>query len=198
MADIGTGFGLPGMSEVLARNWWAIALRGVIAILYGIIALLWPGVTALSLALLLAVYLVADGVLTIVAGIRAGQRHERWGWLLLEGVVDIGVGLLALFMPGAALLALVWLVAVWAIVTGIAELVAAWRLQTSHGNWLLAIAGILSILLGIGMAVMPIAGAVALAFWTGAYALAFGITLLVLAARLYRRRHGVGGRPMAG
>ena len=133
------------MSALLARNWWAIALRGAVAVLFGLIALFSPGAVLLTLAVLFAAYLLVDGVLGMIAAVRAASHHERWGLLLFEGLVNIVVGVAAAVFPAAAVLAFVLLIAVWALVTGILMVVAAFRLHVSHGRWWLVFAGIVSV-----------------------------------------------------
>ena len=117
---------------------WAIGLRGVLAIVFGLIALVLPAVTMLSLVIVFAAYALVDGVLAIVAAVRSARRHERWGLLVLEGVVDIAVGVLAFLWPGLTIVIFVLLVAAWAIVTGALMTAAAFRLQLDHGRWWLA------------------------------------------------------------
>jgi uncharacterized membrane protein HdeD (DUF308 family) len=131
------------MSAVLARNWWAIALRGVCGIIFGIIALLLPGVTLGVLVLWFAAYMLVDGIFAIVAGIRAATRHERWGALIFEGIIDLIAAAIALFAPLATILAFVWLSGAWAIVTGGLMLAAVFRLRRTHGKWLLGLGGII-------------------------------------------------------
>ena len=181
------------MSAFLAQNWWAIALRGVFGIVFGIIALLMPGVTMAALVLWFAAYMLVDGIFAIVAGIRAATRYERWGALIFEGIVDLIAGAIAIFMPIATILAFVYLNAAWAIITGVALLIAMFRLRPTHGKWLLALAGLLSIVWGVLLAFAPIAGAVVMTWWLGAYALVFGVALLVLAFRLKRERDEPSG-----
>lgn len=177
------------MSALLAQNWWAIALRGVFAIMFGIIALLMPGVTLAALVLLFAVYMLVDGIFAIVAGVRAARRHERWGALLLEGVADLIASAIAFLWPLVTVLAFVILMAAWAIVSGALLLTAAFRLHVTHGKWLMGFGGVVSIVWGVLLLAWPIAGAVVLTLWMGAYALVFGVTLLVLAFRLRARRN---------
>jgi uncharacterized membrane protein HdeD (DUF308 family) len=180
------------MSTLLARNWWAIALRGLVAILFGVIALFVPGAVLLTLALLFAAYLLVDGVLGIIAAVRAASHHERWGLLLAEGVVNIVVGVIAAMFPAAAVLGFVLLVAAWALITGVLMVVAAFRLHSSHGRWWLFFAGIVSVVWGVLLVVAPLMGAVVLTWWLGGYAIVFGIMLLVVSFRL-RHQHGSGG-----
>jgi uncharacterized membrane protein HdeD (DUF308 family) len=176
------------MSRALARNWWLVALRGVFALIFGIIALLLPGVTIAVLVLLFAAYMLVDGVFAIIAGIRAARRHERWGLLIFEGIADFAAGAIAIVWPLITVIVFVYLLAAWAIVTGGLVFSAALRLHLEHGRWLLAFGGLVSLIWGFLLLFWPIAGAVALTWWLGAYALLFGITLLILAFRLRGRR----------
>jgi uncharacterized membrane protein HdeD (DUF308 family) len=172
--------------ESLAQHWWALALRGVLGIMVGLIALFFPGVTLAALVLLLAAYLLVDGVFAIAAGVQAARQHERSWPLFLEGVADIVAGLIAFFWPAITLLALVYLTGFWAIVSGVLMIASAFR-PPRRREWLLALAGALSVIFGVLILFAPIAGAVVLAWWFGAYAFAFGVVLLILAFRLHRR-----------
>ena len=162
------------MTAVLAKNWWAIGIRGVAGILFGLIALFLPGATMLSLVLVFAAYALIDGVFGIVSSVRAARAHERWGYLLLEGLVNIAVAAVAVLWPGITVVAFVFLVAFWAILTGVLELMAAFRLDFIDGRGWLIFGGIVSILYGALLIVAPMIGAVVLTWWLGAYALVFG------------------------
>ena len=175
------------MSAVLARNWWVLAIRGVLGIAVGLLALVLPTATMLALVLLFAAYMLVDGVFAIMAAVRAAREHERWGLLVLEGVADIVAGVIAVVWPGITVLAFVLLVAAWAIVSGGLMLVAGYRLNIEHGRWWLLLAGALSVAYGALLAVAPMIGALVLTWWFGAYALLFGVALLVLAFRLKAR-----------
>ncbi|MBK3778063.1 HdeD family acid-resistance protein [Azospirillum sp. YIM DDC1] len=175
-----------GMNDVLARNWWTLALRGGAAVLLGLLAFLMPGVTVATLAVILASYLLVDGVFAIVGGIRAAQAQERWLPFILEGVVSLIGGALALFWPMASLFALVWLVAAWSVITGFAEIMSAWRMHRSHGKWAWGVAGALSVLFGMGMWVLPSLGLLALAWGVAGYLIVFGALTLITAFRLRR------------
>jgi uncharacterized membrane protein HdeD (DUF308 family) len=179
---------LGSKSALLAENWWALAIRGVLAILFGLIALFLPGAALGGLVLLFAAYMFADGVFAIVSGVRAAERQQRWWPLVLDGVVDIAAGAIALFLPGLTVLAFVILLAVWAVISGVLELAAGFNLDKSHGRWWLIAGGIVSIVWGILLFIAPYIGALVLTLWLGAYALLFGISLLVLAYRLRERR----------
>jgi len=170
--------------DVLSRNWWIFLLRGLAGILFGIITFIAPGISLAALVLLFGAYAVADGVLAMVAAVR--RRGEgRWGMLLLEGVAGIAVGVLTLLWPGITAITLLYLIAAWATVTGVFELVAAVRLRKEiKGEWLLALGGVASIAFGVLVALFPGSGALALVLWIGAYALVFGVLLVVLSFRL--------------
>ncbi|HEX8967837.1 MAG TPA: HdeD family acid-resistance protein [Chloroflexota bacterium] len=173
--------------DELARHWWVIALRGVAAILFGVLAFAWPGITLAVLVFLFGFYALVDGVLNIIAALR-GDSHHRWA-LLLEGVVSVLAGLAAFVWPGLTALVLLYIIAFWAIVTGILEIVAAVRLRRAITNEVaLIIGGILSVLFGIVLLVAPGAGALAVVVLIGIYAVIFGLTLLGLAWRL-RQHH---------
>jgi uncharacterized membrane protein HdeD (DUF308 family) len=172
---------------MLARNWWATGIRGVVGILFGLVALFLPGATMLSLVLLFAAYIFVDGVFGIVSAVRAARAHERWGLLVLEGLVDIAVAAIAVLWPGITVVAFVFLVAFWAILTGVLELAAAFRLEFIDGRGWLIFGGVVSVLYGALLIVAPMIGAVVLTWWLGAYALVFGVCLVVLAFKLRAR-----------
>jgi uncharacterized membrane protein HdeD (DUF308 family) len=177
------------MSAALARNWWAVALRGIFAIIFGIVALLMPGVTILALVLLFAAYAFVDGIFAIASGFRAVRRHERWGWLMLEGVADIAAAAIAFLWPVITIVAFIYLLAAWGIVSGAMLAAAAFRLNVPHGRGWMLFGGIASLIWGVLLFFWPIIGAVVLTWWMAGYALFFGGALLVLAFRLRARRH---------
>jgi uncharacterized membrane protein HdeD (DUF308 family) len=191
----GTAGGWPAgddaMSALLAQNWWAIALRGVFAIIFGIIALLMPGATMLALVLLFAAYLLVDGIFAIIAAVRAARSQERWGWLIFEGLVDLVTGGIAAVWPLITIVAFALLMGAWAIVTGALLLGASYRLNIPHGRWLMALAGAISVIWGVLLIIWPLIGALVLTWWMAAYALIFGVAMLVLALRLRGRRPAV-------
>jgi uncharacterized membrane protein HdeD (DUF308 family) len=176
------------MSEVLSDSWWAVGLRGILGILFGLICLLTPGLAVEVFVILFAAYMLVDGVFAIAAGIKAARNGERWGLLILEGIVDLAAGLVAVLWPAITLVALIWIIAVWAIVSGALMLGAAFTLNLDHGRWWLALGGIASIIFGILLVIEPLIGAVVLTMWIGAYALVFGIFLLILAFQLHSKK----------
>ena len=168
----------------LARNWWAIALRGVAALIFGVLALLLPISTLAALILLFGAYAVVEGVFNLIAALRGDASAPRW-LLLLEGLVSIAAGLVTFFLPGLTALVLLYVIAAWAIVTGVLEIATAVRLHNRiTGEWWLALSGILSVVIGGLMMWAPGAGALALVLWIGAYAIVFGALLIGLSFRL--------------
>src|SRR5262245_32787747 len=177
------------MNMVLARNWWALLLRGLLAIVFGLLAFVNPGITLAALILLFGAYSLVDGVFAIVSGLRAAQRHERWWPFALEGLLSILVGIIAFVMPAAAAFAMLMLVSAWSIVTGVFRIAAAVRLRKQiQGEWLLILNGVLSVAFGIIIVIFPGAGLVTLVWVIGFYAILFGVTLVGLPFRL--RGHG--------
>ncbi|MCJ2049163.1 HdeD family acid-resistance protein [Methylobacterium sp. J-070] len=177
------------MNHSLAQNWWVIALRGVIAIGFSILALATPVSTLISLILIFAAYMLVDGLFAIVASLRAARHSKRWGALFFGGLVNIVTGVLAAAWPGITALVFVVMTAVWSIVSGGAMLMAAIHLKRDHGRWWLALGGLSSIAFGIILVLAPFAGAVVLTWWIGIYAFVFGVAMLALAFRLREHRN---------
>lgn len=179
---------------MLMRSWWVLALRGVLALLFGVVALLLPGPTVLSLVLLFAAYALLAGIVYLVGAVRnrrhaTGAHAADWWLLLLFGAVSIVAGVLAVMRPGLAALALVLIIGVNALITGILDIVLAVRLR-SHaraGVWLLLASGIASIIFGTILIVLPTVGALALVWLIGVYAIVAGILFMVLAFRSYEK-----------
>ena len=173
---------------ILARNWWAVGLRGLIAILFGLAAFFWPGLTLFALVILFGAYALVDGIFAILAAVRAAEQHTRWWSLVVEGLVGIAVGLLTFFYPGVTAVALLYIIAAWAIVTGTLEIIAAIQLHQEITNeWLLGLSGLASVLFGIVAMVTPGAGALAIVWLIGVYAIVFGVLQLGLAYRLHQK-----------
>ena len=173
------------MLTLLERHWWVFALRGLFAVIFGVLALVWPGATLMALVLLFGAYALVDGVFAVVSGIASYGHNERWWAVLLEGVAGIIIGLLTFFWPGTTALVLLYFIAAWAFVTGIFEIVAAIQLRRLIPNeWMMILSGLLSIIFGLLLFVFPGAGALGLIWLIGVYAIAFGILLISLAFRL--------------
>lgn len=166
----------------LAESWWALVLRGVAVVLFGILAVLLPGVAVLALVFAFGAYALADGVLALVAGIRGSGR--RWV-LLVEGLVGIVAGLLALVLPGVTIEVLLYLIAAWTVIIGLLEILAAiWLRREIEGEWTLILGGILSVIVGVGLAVLPRLILLPVVWVVGVYALIFGVALIAAALRV--------------
>jgi uncharacterized membrane protein HdeD (DUF308 family) len=176
------------LSEVLADNWWAVGLRGVIGIVFGLICLLTPGIALVAFVALFAAYMLVDGAFALAAAWKAARSGDRWAPLILEGIVDIAAAVIAFSWPVASAVAFIWVVAFWALISGGLMLYAAFTLNREHGRWWLALGGISSLIFGALLVIEPLVGAVVLTMWIGAYSLVFGIFLLILAFQLHSRK----------
>ncbi|MEY2486621.1 MAG: hypothetical protein QOH39_2269 [Verrucomicrobiota bacterium] len=179
------------IADLLARNWWLVLLRGIAAILFGVLAFVWPAITLFALVFLFGAYALATGILSLMLAYKAPKGYPRFGALIIGGILSIIAGLIAFFMPGLTAVGLLILIAAWAIITGIIEIMAAIKLRKEIDHeWLLVLAGLLSVVFGVLLVLMPGPGALVLVWWVGAYALVLGILLLALAFKL---RHLAGG-----
>lgn len=185
------------LNHSLAQNWWVMALRGALAIVFAILALAMPVSTLISLILFFAAYMLVDGIFAIVASLRAARHRKRWGALFFGGVLNIITGVLAAAWPGITALVFVAITAAWSIISGCAMLAAAVRLKRDHGRWWLALGGLASIAFGILLVLAPLAGAVVLTWWIGIYAFVLGLAMLVLAFRLREHRNDRPSSTMA-
>lgn len=182
------------MDNTLARNWWLVVLRGVLAILFGLAAFVWPAITLVVLVWMFGIYALADGLVTIGTGLARTKDSPRWWAFLLEGLVSLAAGVIALIWPGLTAFVLVLLIAAWAILTGILEIVAAIRLRHEINNeWFLALGGVVSIALGALLFLQPMAGGLAIIWIVAAYAVIFGVLLIALGFRL-RNQNTPGDR----
>ena len=171
----------------LARWWWTFILRGVLAIAFGILAFFAPGLGVAVLVGLFAAWALIDGATNLLAGFRTRGRDRSWWLSILEGIVGIVAGVVALLFPVYAAGALVLIIAVWAIITGVFEIVAAIRLREQiTGELWLGLAGLASILWGVILFLFPGAGALSLVWLIGGFAIAFGAFLVALGVRLRR------------
>lgn len=174
------------MLNVYTGSWWALLLRGIAAIVFGLLAFIWPGITLTALVFLWGAYALVDGAFSIVAGIRSHGESTRWWVLLLEGILGVAAGVVAFLIPGITALVLLLLIAAWATVTGIFEIAAAIQMRKYiRGEWLLILAGIASIIFGGLLFLNPVAGALAVVWLIGAYAIVFGVLLVALSLRLH-------------
>jgi uncharacterized membrane protein HdeD (DUF308 family) len=170
------------LAGVLARNWWVLMLRGIVAILFGILSFALPAISLAALVLLFGAYCLADGLMAAWTAV-SNRRQQENGWLLLMGgLLGIGVGLLTIFQAAVTALALVFYVAIWAIGTGVVQVLTAIRLrQEIQNEWMLILAGLASLGLGALLLARPGPGALALLWLIASYAIVFGLLLVVLA-----------------
>lgn len=172
------------MLDGLARNWWLILLRGIFAIIFGVLTFAWPGITLVTLVLLYGAFAFADGVLALVAALTKGPPEPRW-WLALVGILGIGAGIATLMWPGLTGIILLYLIAGWAIASGVFEIVGAIRLRKEiDDEWLLIASGVVSVIFGLLILANPGAGALGVALAIGAFAVLFGVLQVALSLRL--------------
>ena len=184
---------------MITLSWSALALRGVLAIIFGLLVFAWPGISLWVLVLFFGANALIDGVLAIVAAVRGSASGARWWGMLLQGILGIATGIITFLWPGLTTLVLLYFIAAWAIVIGIFEIVAAIRLRKEiQGEWLLALRGVLAIVFGVILFANPGAGALAVVWLIGAFSIALGVLNLILAFRLrghHQRRTARGVAP---
>ena len=174
------------MLEKFSRNWWMYAVRGVVAIIFGVVAFARPGQALQALVLVFGAYALVDGIFAMFAGIASYRYFERWWAMLLEGMAGVVIGLLTFFWPNITALALLYFIGAWALITGVFEIVAAIQFRrVITGEWMMILGGLLSILFGVSLFVFPIAGVVSVVWMIGIYAVVFGISGIIFAFRLH-------------
>jgi uncharacterized membrane protein HdeD (DUF308 family) len=172
-------------TQIVRRNWWVLAVRGLLAIIFGLIVLFLPGLALLALVYLFAAYVLIDGIMAVVTAIQERGILNRWGWVLFEGVLGIIAGIIAFVYPGITALVLLYIVAAWAIITGIMEIVTAFVIREMVSReWLLAVAGVVSVLFGIVLFIHPGAGLLSILWLVGVYSIIFGVIFIVRAVQL--------------
>ena len=183
----------------LARNWWVLLLRGILAVIFGIVAVINPAVTITVLVIYIGAWYLVDGIFSIITSLTAPKGYRGWVWLLISGVIGVIIGLITFFMPGLTALVLLYYVIAWLMVTGVMQVIAGIRLRKEiSGEFFLITGGILSVVLGLYFLVNPGAGALAFIWLIGAYAIVFGAMMVILAFRLRSRRGGKGRTAAAG
>ncbi len=173
------------MLDAMQRNWWVLALRGVFSIIFGILVIVWPALALETLIILAGAYFLVDGVVEVVTAVKRRATNPHWLWGVLEGVVSILAGIGAFLWPGLTALVLLYLIAFYAIMTGVFQLIAAWQLRKEiEGEIWLGLGGLLSIVAGILLILFPGTGALAVLGIIAAYSILFGVILIVLGFRL--------------
>jgi uncharacterized membrane protein HdeD (DUF308 family) len=187
-------------TQVTRQYWLSLLIRGIVAVLFGLAAILWPGLTVLLLVALFGIYAFIDGIVDVVAAFRESKTVPNWWLLLLEGLVGIVIGIIAFFWPAITALILLYLIAIWAIVTGIFEIGAVFSKEHRPlgSEWTLGAAGVISIILGIILVLEPRGGLLALVWTVGIYAIIFGILLLIRAFQFRPSESGYNTRERTG
>ena len=178
-------YSLENLVRVMANNWWVPLLRGIAAVIFGLMALFWPGLTVYLLLIVFGAYAIFDGVMAVIVAFQRKSEDDGWWAWALDGALSIIIGLMALFWPEATALALIIWMAIWAVVGGIFRIIAAFRLRAEiEGEWALGLSGLLLVIWGVLMALIPAAGLLSIAWLIGIFALLIGIVMIVLAFRL--------------
>jgi len=174
-------------TELFTRYWWLLALRGLAAVIFGVLAFVWPGITLFTLIIFFGAYALVNGILSLIMAFKAPRDYPRLTGFILPGLISIAAGLITLFLPSLTALTLLVLIAFWAIFTGIFEILLAVRLRKIIAHeWLLILAGVVSFLFGAGVLIAPGAGALALILWIGAFSIFFGVMLILAAFRVHQ------------
>ncbi|MCG5212712.1 HdeD family acid-resistance protein [Streptosporangium sp. KLBMP 9127] len=182
----------------VADTWWMILIRGICAIVFGLFALVWPGITVFALVIFFGAYAIVNGIFSLFGAFGGTPGESRW-WLAIAGVLGIVAGIIALVWPGITALALLMLIAIWAVVIGIIEIIAGIRLRKEiQGEWMFILSGVLAVVFGVLLFVWPATGALAVTWLIGAMALVYGISLLVLAFRVRKLGGRTAGRHAPG
>ena len=187
------------MFHLMTQNWWAIALRGFAAVLFGIATFMWPGIALSVLAPLFGAYAMINGIFAVIEAFRRDVSQERWRPLLFEGAVSIVVGVMTLTWPGLTAMGLLFLIAFWAIMTGVFEIITAIRLRHEiRGEWMMALIAILSMAFGLLLLALPAAGALSVILLIRAFVFAIGALMIALAFKLRSLRRPGGEVPPVG
>src|SRR5215510_8401390 len=184
------------MFNVMTQNWWAIALRGYAAVLFGIATFMWPGITLWVLAPLFGAYAMINGIFAVIEAFRRDVSRERWRPLLFEGAVSIVVGVMTFAWPGLTAMGLLFLIALWAIITGVFEIITAIRLRHEiGGEWMMTLIAILSMAFGLLLLAFPVTGALSVILMIRAFVFAIGALMIALAFKLRSLRSPGGEIP---
>ena len=180
----------PVLLHGLAKNWWLFLIRGIAAIVFGVLSFAWPGLTLVTLILFYGAFALVDGISALVAAITGRvSAAPRW-WLAIIGILGIGAGILTFMWSGLTALILLIFIACWSVASGVFQIIGAIQLRKVIDNeWLLILSGALSIAFGVVLFLMPGAGALALIWLIASYAIVFGILTVAFAFRLRRHQH---------
>ena len=178
------------MLHALADRWWLLLLRGIIAILFGVLAFIWPGLTLVTLVLMFGAFALVDGAIALGAAFSGAAKPMPTWWLVLVGLLGIAAGIVTFLWPGMSAILLILFIGAWAVAHGIFEIVGAIQLRKEIENeWMLILGGIISVIFGIIVLIAPGAGALALVWWIAIYSIVFGVMFIAFALRLRRHQH---------
>jgi uncharacterized membrane protein HdeD (DUF308 family) len=178
------------MLHALAKGWWLLLLRGIAAIVFGVLAFVWPGLTLVTLVLFYGAFALVDGVIALIAAFTGGAKPVPTWWLVVVGLLGIAAGIVTFAMPGITAILLILFMGVWALVHGIFEIIGAIQLRREIDNeWMLILSGVVSVLFGLIVLIAPGAGALGLIWAIAAYSIVFGISFVALALRLRKHKH---------
>jgi uncharacterized membrane protein HdeD (DUF308 family) len=178
------------MLHTLANRWWLLLLRGIAAILFGILAFVWPGLTLITLVLMFGAFALIDGVTALAAAFSGAAKPMPTWWLILVGLLGIVAGIIVFLWPGVTAIWLILFIGAWAVAHGIFEIVGAIQLRKEIDNeWMLILGGIISVIFGAIVLIAPGAGALALVWWIAIYAIVFGIVSVAFSLRVRKHRH---------
>jgi len=186
---------LPGrpVLHALAKCWWLLLLRGIAAVLFGLLAFIWPGLTLVTLVLLYGAFALVDGVISLAAAFTGSAKPVPTWWLVVVGLLGIAAGIVTFAWPGITAILLVLFIGAWALVHGIFEIIGAIKLRKEIDNeWMLILGGALSVLFGLIVLIAPGAGALGLIWAIASYSIVFGILFIALALRLRKHSHPTG------
>lgn len=173
----------------LSRNWWVLLIRGILAVIFGVIAILSPVSTLAVLVMIIGAYYLVDGIFSIITSLTAPEGYRGWVWMLISGIAGVVIGLVTFFMPGVTALVLLYFVIAWLIVTGVTQVVAGIRLRKEiKGEFFLIAGGIVSVLFALYLLINPGVGALGVIWLIGAYAIFFGVLMVFTAFRLRQMR----------
>jgi uncharacterized membrane protein HdeD (DUF308 family) len=173
------------LARELSQAWWVILVRGVVAVLFGLLALVWPGLTLLALILLFGIYAIIDGVMSFARAFTAGRHGQSWVWPVIGGIISVAAGIIAFVWPGETALILVFIIAAWALLTGIVEIVSGIALRREiTDEWLLILGGVISVIFGVLVFLRPGAGALAIVWLIGFFAIVLGVQRVAFAFRV--------------
>jgi uncharacterized membrane protein HdeD (DUF308 family) len=174
---------------LLSKNWWIFLLRGIFALIFGVVAVFYPASAFLALVLIFGAFALVDGILTLIAAFTSNAKSENWWWLILSGILGIIVGILTLIQPAAMAGALVLIIGVWALINGVFQIITAIRIRKLiTGEFWLILSGLFAAIFGILVLTNPFAGVFAMGLLIGIYAIIFGITLIGLSLSLRKAK----------